>query len=649
MPVAGTIEGLQDALAAGLEAVAHPSAPRPYEVIADNLGALLSASLGDEWKVIPGGQGQGTEALVPFVSMQPGEGVASPTFGVYPVYLFAANGECVFLSLNQGVYKTKGREALAKRALDVRDGLGQQAGLDVAIDLGHQSGLPRDYEAGNVYALEYSAGSLPDDERLSQDLGRMLNLAQEVERKGLVSTSAIEPVHVVLKWSLQYGEIDQLDEHRRIAKERGSVWWGSLKGMGPRRLAQMEEQIAEGALTHAFIRGPQGTSFAQAEVVEVQKDRQKVDPSRLPSDLVSAEFGVFFRLANFRDLPASWPEQHLRMASGLEMIGQPQLKNQASPLYVYEVGAPAAPPAPTPVPNPNTGPGRIDLERLERETFWRREELEELVASLTRPSGKGQVILAGPPGTSKTWIAKHVAQALTGSSSEVTTVQFHPSYGYEEFVEGVRPIVDDSGHLQFAKTNGVVVDICKRLAAQDEDAVHALIVDELNRANVPRVFGELLYLLEYRDDRIRLQYSAAQPGGDTQAESFALPDGFRIIATMNTADRSTRSIDVALRRRFDIFECPPSPDVLTRYYEQPGRETQVTDLVEGFSRLNENLEAKLDRHHTIGHTFFMKDTFTRAELERVWLRQVWPLIDDYFFDQPAVAREQFTLEHFWPS
>ena len=648
MPEVGIVEGLHDALAASLDAVAHPSTPRPYEVIRDNLGELLSASLDEEWKVISGGQGQGNEALVPFVSMHPGEGVASPTFGVWAVYLFAANGERVFLSLNQGVYKTKGLEALKKRALDVREGLGQQPGLDEDIHLGHQSGLPRAYEAGNVYALEYSAGSLPDDERLSQDLGRMLNLAQEVERKGLVSTSAIEPVHVVLKWSLQYGGVDQLNEHRRIAKERGSVWWGSLKAMGPKRLTQVKEQIAEGALTHAFIRGPQGTSFAQADVVEVA-DQGEVDQSRLPADLVSTEFGVFLRLANFRDLPANWPERHLRMASTLEMIGQPQLKNQASPLYVYEVGPPVAPSTPTPVPNPNTGPGPIDFERLERETFWRREELEELVASLTRPSGKGQVILAGPPGTSKTWIAKHVAQALTGSPSEVTTVQFHPSYGYEEFVEGVRPMVNDSGHLQFAKANGVVVDICARLATQDENAVHALIVDELNRANVPRVFGELLYLLEYRDDRIRLQYSAAQPGGDTAAKSFALPEGFRIIATMNTADRSTRSIDVALRRRFDIFECPPSPDVLTRYYEQPGRETRVTGLVEGFSRLNENLEAQLDRHHTIGHTFFMKDTFTRAELERVWLRQVWPLIDDYFFDQPDVAREQFTLEHFWPS
>src|SRR4029077_1405184 len=127
------------------------------------------------------------------------------------------------------------------------------------------------------------------------------------------------------------------------------------------------------------------------------------------------------------------------------------------------------------------------------------------------------------------------------------TVQFHPSYGYEEFVEGLRPVVAD-GAVSFQRVDGVILQMASVMASTE--ATHVLIIDELNRANIPRVFGELLYLLEYRGQAIDLQYS----------ERFRLPSNLRIIATMNTADRSIRSIDVALRRRFEVFECPSDAD-----------------------------------------------------------------------------------------
>ena len=163
-----------------------------------------------------------------------------------------------------------------------------------------------------------------------------------------------------------------------------------------------------------------------------------------------------------------------------------------------------------------------------------------------------------------------------------------------------------------------------------------LIIDEMNRANLPRVLGELLFLLEYRDTPINLLYT----------KDFELPSGLLVIGTMNTADRSIRSIDAALRRRFDIFECPPSSEVLERYYEKNTNE--VPDLIAGFESLNAQLEALLGRHHLIGHTFFMRSTFTAALLRQVWLRQVFPLIEEYFFDQPDIA-SQFDVEEIWPS
>jgi 5-methylcytosine-specific restriction protein B len=116
---------------------------------------------------------------------------------------------------------------------------------------------------------------------------------------------------------------------------------------------------------------------------------------------------------------------------------------------------------------------------------------------------------------------------------------------------------------------------------------------------------------------------------------------------MNTADRSIRSIDIALRRRFDVIECPPDVQILQRFYQQGRGVNQVTSLYEGLERLNERLRASLDRHHTIGHTFFMASELTSALLKKVWKRKLGPLIEEYFFDRPDFA-DEFQPEKYWP-
>jgi 5-methylcytosine-specific restriction endonuclease McrBC GTP-binding regulatory subunit McrB len=272
----------------------------------------------------------------------------------------------------------------------------------------------------------------------------------------------------------------------------------------------------------------------------------------------------------------------------------------------------------------------LTMDWLETETLWNRADLEELVRTLEISSP--QIVLAGPPGTGKTWVAERVARYLTrGAPGATRLVQFHPSYSYEDFIEGLRPQVED-GAVTFERVDGVVLEMTSEI--EDETRLHVLVVDEMNRANLPRVFGELMYLFEYRDKPVDLRYT----------RSFSLPSNLRFIGTMNTADRSIRSIDVALRRRFDIFECQPDAEILRRYYKT--HTSEIENLVEGFESLNAALEEQLDRHHTIGHSFFMASPMTRQELLRVWTRKVAPLIEEYFFDQPDVAGD-FTLERFW--
>jgi Cdc6-like AAA superfamily ATPase len=276
-------------------------------------------------------------------------------------------------------------------------------------------------------------------------------------------------------------------------------------------------------------------------------------------------------------------------------------------------------------------PGALDLDALSALTLWSRDRLEEIIDCLEHETP--QIVLAGPPGTGKTWVAKHLARFLTKDRpNSVRMVQFHPSYSYEEFVQGLRP-VSEGGVITFKVVDGVVKKFAEGM--REDAQCRVLVIDEMNRANLARVFGELMNLFEYRDEPITLGYS----------REFALPKQLLFVGTMNTADRSIRSIDIALRRRFDVFPCEPDASILERYFST--RENNVPNLVTGFKQLNEELTEQIDRHHTIGHTFFMHDPFTYERLRRIWNRKIGPLIEEYFFDQPDLAG-QFTCERFWP-
>jgi hypothetical protein len=267
-------------------------------------------------------------------------------------------------------------------------------------------------------------------------------------------------------------------------------------------------------------------------------------------------------------------------------------------------------------------------------TNWSPDVLKELRDAIR--DGNAQTILAGPPGTSKTWVAKAIVRHLTGGDpARMRIVQFHPSYGYEDFIEGLRPTVDAEGRVNFEPVLGEVLRFVEAIGPNPE--AHYVMIDEMNRANLSLVFGELMYLFEYRDEEIDLRFT----------KSFRLPPNLRFIGTMNTADRSIRSIDIALRRRFDVFELPPDAGVLERFYAKSDNTNEVPSLFEGFEKLNNELKLRLDRHHTIGHAFFMTAHLTPDGLRSVWTRKIGPLIEEYFFDQPDVA-STFVTASFWP-
>ncbi|MDE0440733.1 MAG: AAA family ATPase [Gammaproteobacteria bacterium] len=234
---------------------------------------------------------------------------------------------------------------------------------------------------------------------------------------------------------------------------------------------------------------------------------------------------------------------------------------------------------------------------------------------------KPQVVFQGPPGTGKTYVARQLAAYLAGDAGNVTLVQFHPSYAYEDFIQGFRPRLK-KGQPGFKMRAGPLIRAAE-LARDNPSEKHFLIIDEINRGNLAKVFGELYFLLEYRDEAIRLQYSD---------EEFSLPENLYIIGTMNTADRSIALVDLALRRRFHFVEFhpdkPPVQGLLERWLTRNApKMVWVADVV---SRANQRLD---DRHAAIGPSYFMKEGLDDRAIELIWEHNVLPYIEERLFGE----------------
>lgn len=236
-----------------------------------------------------------------------------------------------------------------------------------------------------------------------------------------------------------------------------------------------------------------------------------------------------------------------------------------------------------------------------------------------------QAIIYGPPGTGKTFIAKMLAEHIGGSKGVSELVQFHSAYAYEDFIQGLRPQTVESGALTYKMVKGRFLDFCER--ADGREAPCVLVIDEINRADLSQVFGELMYLLEYRDEAISLA------GG----ERFSIPENVYIVGTMNTADRSIALVDFALRRRFAFIPLLASDDYVERaiqsYHKRKNTGFAVSGLIEQVKTVNQYIDSK---HHSIGPSYFLRDNLG-DRIESVWRYEIVPYLDEYFFDQPETV------------
>ena len=253
------------------------------------------------------------------------------------------------------------------------------------------------------------------------------------------------------------------------------------------------------------------------------------------------------------------------------------------------------------------------VETFAQETHMEPSAIQKWVRAIKR---KKQLMFYGPPGTGKTYVAQRLGKHLIGGSDGFCEVlQFHPSYAYEDFIQGLRPKAMKGGGLEYAMVPGRFKDFCERARGFKGPCV--LIIDEINRANLSRVFGELMYLLEYREDSVPLA------GG----ERFQIPANAYIVGTMNTADRSIALVDHALRRRFAFLGLYPDFGVLRGFHEKTG--FNPDGLVGVLERLNGAIS---DRHYAVGISFFL-DPEIGSKVADVWEMEIEPYIEELFFDQ----------------
>jgi MoxR-like ATPase len=628
--------------------------------------------------------GRGNWARVPWIAFLDSRETTTTRRGVYPVLLFRQDLSGVYLTLAQGVTEPKERGGTAQAYAYLR-GVAQRVrercpeladagfALDGNIDLRSATGLGKDYEASTIAYRLYERGSVPLDGELISDLGMVLAAYDNyIDTKN--DMGELDQLAARFRQERQY-PTDSDNNHLAAREELAAA-------LSAENLTSVEEEPSrfDSLLFTRLAAAPYGGPGAQSRVhagIQQGGDEARTRLARLlrhilyDTDIDEAQriddalgderwqvYGFGESLA-VKALAVCYPDRWIPVfnyagekgkkrlsqarALGIEPIDEAKFDTRGklaveSNRRLREILEPVFPDDPWAqmrflywldelgaAEQPQLGLGHLAEELLLDESW-----LEETVELLRH---KRQLIFYGPPGTGKTYVARKLAQYIAQDPSRYRVVQFHPSYAYEDFVEGYRPVQRKEGGSETVSLElkpGPLLQLAN--SALESEADWCLLIDEINRGNISKVFGELYYLLEYREDEIELQYG----------DRFQMPKNLYIIGTMNTADRSIALLDAALRRRFHFVaffpDQAPIKGLLRRWLQRHRPEMlTVADLVD---RVNAMLP---DRHLQIGPSHFMTPRLNESWLGKIWRGSVLPYIEEQFFDEPERA-EAFRLD-----
>jgi 5-methylcytosine-specific restriction protein B len=586
--------------------------------------------------------GKGNWAKVPWIAILDRRLTATTQEGVYVVLLIAEDLSRVFLTLNQGMTNLVNElgqpaavKAMEAQAAELRNHLSEveRAGFTLGsdMDLRTTTWRAKNYEAGAIAYLEYELDAFPSDDEVENGLEVLLDAYDQIAAK---PTQTMRP-----GWFM------------------GSVWDGA---------DQIDEFRSSGVWRNGYDSGPTLDEVRQVEV----GDRIAVKASftqqhNLPFDYAEGKAASVMRIkaigvvtgnpGDGRTLIVDWEPNYgprdWYFYTNRETVwpvrpGSTELADRllaftfenADQDYDWFLQRPFWRDRVQAAETSNREPYTLDDAMAG--LFMERSEFDRLL-SVWR--GKKNLVLQGAPGVGKSFVARRLAYALIGfkDESRVANVQFHQSYGYEDFIQGYRP-TETGG---FKLRDGLFYRICEQ-ARRDTEHTHVFIIDEINRGNLSKIFGELMLLIESdkRSEEWALQLAYADEG----ATPFYVPDNLFILGMMNTADRSLSLVDYALRRRFAFIGLEPgfSSDDFAPHLRANGVSDAITrKIVSGMTALNEAISAdktNLGPGFQIGHSFFTPTSpVASAErwFETVVQTEIRPLLEEYWFDDPAKADE----------
>ncbi|SNC77624.1 AAA domain (dynein-related subfamily) [Hymenobacter gelipurpurascens] len=587
--------------------------------------------------------GAGNWSAVPWIAVFYPPVTSSALTGYYIVYLFSATEPVVYLSLTQGTTKVreeagrKAHEVLQQRAADIRARVHDLIERFEAtpIQLGSNNRLPRDYEAGHAFGCKYELHSLPPEEYLQADLHAMceaylaLALLDGVQ-PGTPSSKAFAP-EIPAHMQEPSGDYQQPEPN-------AATWWLNIN---PEywRVGDVAVGVEQSYTTHnergnkrniyKYFQAVQpGDLLVGYETSPIKRVKALLEITEAAHQREDGAEVISFRVKEF--LPHELTRDELLLIPELAHA-EPLRSNQGSlfKLSAAEFTALVA-----------RAKGLLATKlppytwaEAQQELLMAEPTVNHMLAALKR---KKNLILQGPPGVGKTFVARRLAYLLMGNidKERVQLVQFHQSYGYEDFIRGWRPSQDGKGGFELV--NGVFLDFVRR-AQHDPEQSYFFVIDEINRGNLSKIFGELLLLLETdkRGDEYAVPLTYPRPG----EAPFYLPKNLYVIGTMNTADRSLAMVDYALRRRFTFVDLEPVlSERLVTHLEGLGVSPAISKpAIERVKRLNELIkdDKNLGAGFTIGHSYFCSEP--NGEGVDAWwpnivLHELAPTLREYWFD-----------------